>query len=197
MKISLPTLGGRGRKRRAALNPVLRSKSCTDKNEVNMKVLWRDHPVNYEQACLIKFVSSPDLAAQSVVQTRNANSPLTSDSMNNSQRKQQHPEIPTSLSSFRSTVREDWTTDLEQAHTQIRQSSLSLIQPSHQEVRRERTRAGPPQKSGAMKINSNESKTLSEPTRSCVETDCVVCSLARPHLRHRVVFQPEFWREFY
>lgn len=86
---------------------------------------------------------------------------------------------------------------------QIKRSSLTLILP-------DQVKSAPPEKPARTRIEGTRQEgtrqqgTRIEGTRSkqssvsCVQLDCVVCTLARPEIRHcGVILHPGFWREFY
>ena len=209
MKITLPSL--RGNK---TSKPVTRSKSWAEKSTVKMKALWRDHSVKSEGGQVEfpppvkRFTSSPDLSSCSNVTTccgrscghapTAAISAAKRDPLAN-QRESSYGSVfssPTSslnvLSSPTSSINTVSSTvshplPLAQIYP-IKQSSLTMILPDRQE------RVPPPFKP---KRSKNEAKKKKEVTSSCVQWDCVVCTLARPDLRHRVHLELGFWREFY
>ena len=188
MKISFLTLRYNGKKRRVVANPVSRSKSWADKNIVNMKMLCRDRTDNPEEnSARKKYASNPDLMICSHVKMPDRSTPFIA----NSSSMNQGTATPPSPSNIMSSV---GTERREEVYTPIKQSSLSIILPDDRETGRKRTRSAAPQKTAESKSKNFKSQKSSE---LCVEAECMVCTLARPALRHRVVLQPEIWREFY
>ena len=190
MKITLPKL--RGKKHRAC-NPVSRSKSWAEKKTVKTRVGWRE-----DQNCTVspppskRFASSPDLTCCNVVSNtfpRNivSNNParekqisqdlLNTDSSDDSSLSSPTPSLNTLLST---------ATFQQLQRSQIKQSSLTMILPDQE-------RLTPPDKP----IRTKHEVRRKGPDTTCVQVDCVVCTLARPEVRHRAVLQPGFWREFF
>ena len=191
MKISLPKL--RGKKHRAC-NPVSRSKSWAEKKTLNTSVGWRE-----DQNCTVlpppskRFASSPDLTCCNVVTNsfpRNINS-----SSRDVPLKRTTPDLPTTDSCDETSVPSPTpslntllsTASFQQLQrSQIKQSSLTMILP-------DQGRLTPPDKP----IRTKYEVRGKGPDMTCVQVDCVVCTLARPEVRHRAVLQPGFWREFF
>ena len=81
----------------------------------------------------------------------------------------------------------------QRANTPIKRSNLRLILPDEEEIGRKRTRSAATQEG----VETKPLKSQKLSCISCVQEDCVVCTLAQPHLRHRINFQNYIWREFY
>ena len=198
MKISLPTLRRTGKKRRAA---VARSKSSADKNVVNMKLLWKDQPVSHEKERVRKkCVSTPDLLACSNVNITDVHTIFTAAAagLKRSPVKQgtaaverETDDVASPLPSHVKLSRVNLVQ--QRANTPIKRSNLRLILPDEEEIGRKRTRSAATQEG----VETKPLKSQKLSCISCVQEDCVVCTLAQPHLRHRINFQNYIWREFY